>query len=115
MDDSRPNGGGKAAPGTVRGLMQSSDSTLSPAERRVARALLAEYPVAGLESAGRLAERAGVSGATVVRFATRLGFAGYPDLQESLRREVQERMSSPLVLFERRAAPEATDDHVLGV
>ncbi len=74
-------------------------NTLSPAERRLARVLLASYPIAGLESVARFAERAGVSPPTVTRFITKLGFRGYPDFQESLRREVQSRLSSPLARY----------------
>jgi DNA-binding MurR/RpiR family transcriptional regulator len=62
----------------------------SPAERKVARAVLAEYPSAGLHTVAKLAARAGVSGPTVVRFATRLGFHGFPDLQRALREEQQD-------------------------
>src|SRR5690349_3919032 len=70
--------------------------SLSPAERRLARVLLASYPIAGLESVARFAERAGVSPPTVTRFITKLGFRGYPEFQENLRHEVQARLSSPL-------------------
>jgi len=73
--------------------------SLSPAERRLARALLASYPIAGLESVARFAERAGVSPPTVTRFITKLGFKGYPEFQESLRHEVQARLSSPLTRY----------------
>ena len=73
--------------------------SLSPAERRLARVLLASYPIAGLESVARFAERAGVSPPTVTRFITKLGFHGYPEFQESLRHEVQARLSSPLTRY----------------
>ena len=73
--------------------------SLSPAERRLARVLLASYPMAGLESVARFAERAGVSPPTVTRFITKLGFHGYPEFQESLRHEVQARLSSPLTRY----------------
>lgn len=63
----------------------------SPAERKVARTLLAAYPSAGFETVARLAERAGVSGPTVVRFATRLGYRGFPDFQQALREDLDER------------------------
>ena len=81
---------------TVRSLIKEVGDGFSPAERKVARALLAEYPVAGLETVSRLSSRARVSGPTVIRFADRLGFAGYPAMQEALRQEVQDRMTSPL-------------------
>ena len=77
-------------------LVRQRLDSLSPAERRLARVLLASYPIAGLESVARFAERAGVSPPTVTRFITKLGFRGYPEFQESLRHEVQARLSSPL-------------------
>jgi len=73
-------------------VRQRLDS-LSPAERRLARVLLASYPIAGLESVARFAERAGVSPPTVTRFITKLGFRGYPEFQESLRHEIQARLA----------------------
>jgi DNA-binding MurR/RpiR family transcriptional regulator len=86
-------------------VRQRLDS-LSPAERRLARVLLASYPIAGLESVARFAERAAVSPPTVTRFITKLGFRGYPEFQESLRHEVQARLSSPLARY--RDEPERT-------
>jgi DNA-binding MurR/RpiR family transcriptional regulator len=77
-------------------LVRQRLDSLSPAERRLARVLLASYPIAGLESVARFAERAGVSPPTVTRFIAKLGFRGYPEFQESLRHEVQARLSSPL-------------------
>lgn len=72
----------------------------SPAERKVARVLLAAYPSAGFETVARIAERAGVSGPTVVRFANRLGFRGFPDFQQALRDELEQRDASPLSLYQ---------------
>ena len=77
-------------------LVRQRLASLRPAERKLARVLLASYPIAGLESVARFAERAGVSPPTVTRFITKLGFRGYPEFQEVLRHEVQERLSSPL-------------------
>jgi DNA-binding MurR/RpiR family transcriptional regulator len=88
----------KSDPRVGEVVRQRLDS-LSPAERRLARALLASYPIAGLESVARFAERAGVSPPTVTRFITKLGFRGYPEFQESLRHEVQARLSSPLARY----------------
>lgn len=78
-------------------------TALSPAERRLARVLLASYPIAGLESLARFADRAGVSPPTVTRFIGKLGFRGYPDFQDRLRQEVQARLSSPLARYEPEA------------
>ena len=76
---------------------------MTPAERRVARALLATYPSAGLESLPHLAESAGVTGPTVLRFVRKVGFDGYPDFQRSLRREVQARSEGLSSLYVTRA------------
>ena len=80
-------------------LVRQRTASLSPAERRLSRVLLASYPIAGLESLARLAERAGVSPPTVTRFIGKLGFAGYPEFQDTLRREVQQQLSSPLARY----------------
>jgi DNA-binding MurR/RpiR family transcriptional regulator len=85
---------------------------ITPAERKVARTLLARYPAAGLESTAALAAAAGTSKPTVLRLLARLGFGSYPDFQERLRAEVTRSMSaSPLSRARaRRAAP--SDDSV---
>jgi DNA-binding MurR/RpiR family transcriptional regulator len=93
-------------------LVRQRMGTLSASERRLAQVLLAFYPVAGLESLTRFAERAGVSPATATRFITKLGLRGYPEFQDSLREELQARLSSPLARFE-LAAPGHSSDSVL--
>ena len=65
-------------------------------ERRVAHQLLAEYPVAGLQTATHLARTVGVSPPTVLRLVGRLGFVSYLDFQRSLRDELSAQLSSPL-------------------
>lgn len=72
---------------TLASVIRQRLGECSPAERKVARVLLADYPAAGFETVARLASRAGVSGPTVVRFATRLGYQGFPDFQRGLRTE----------------------------
>src|ERR1700740_1249405 len=67
---------------------------LTPAERKVARPLLARYPAAGLESTAALAAAAGTSKPTVLRLLDRLGFGSYPEFQERLRAEVTRSMST---------------------
>jgi len=93
-------------------LVRQRLNDLSPAERKLARVLLASYPIAGLESVARFAERAHVSPPTVTRFITKLGFRGYPEFQETLRHEVQARLSSPLTRY-RGDQPARETDSVL--
>src|SRR6201995_4160982 len=85
---------------------------LTPAERKVARTLLARYPAAGLESTAALAGAAGTSKPTVLRLLDRLGFGSYPEFQDRLRAEVTRSMNaSPLSRAQaRRAVP--SDDSV---
>jgi len=85
---------------TIAELVRENMIQLTASERKVARALLASYPLAGLEPLRELSGRALVSMPTVVRFVIRLGFEGYPAFQQSLRAEVQERISSPSNRFD---------------
>jgi DNA-binding MurR/RpiR family transcriptional regulator len=49
----------------------------APAQRRVVRALLTEYPLTGLEPLAIVAARAGTSGPTVLRVVGKLGFTDH--------------------------------------
>ena len=69
---------------------------LTPAERKIVRILLADYPVRGLEPVAKLAADAGVSAPTVLRLISKLEFDSYADFQEALKSEVSARLSSPL-------------------
>ncbi|TVZ75451.1 RpiR family transcriptional regulator [Streptomyces sp. BK340] len=67
---------------TVAERLRRLQDRLSPAVLKIARALTANYPAAGLDSASGLASYAGVSAPTVVRFVARLGFNGYRHFQQ---------------------------------
>ena len=81
---------------------------ITPAEQKVARELTTSGMLAGFETVAALAERAGVSGPTVVRFIARLGFDSYTDFQKELLREMEARSTSPLSLFHRAEASPGT-------
>jgi DNA-binding MurR/RpiR family transcriptional regulator len=87
---------GDSGTATVADAARHVLGNLSPAERKVARTLLAHYPMAGLEPVAGLARRAGVSAPTALRFVSRLGFASYADLQSALKREITEELGSPV-------------------
>ncbi len=57
---------------------------LRPAERRVGEAVVADPTSVARESITALAERCRTSAPTVVRFAKRMGFSGYPQLRLAL-------------------------------
>ena len=67
--------------------LRAALAELPDAERRVAELLLAHPTEAGYNSVGRLAERARVSPATVVRLSRRLGYAGYAALKLAIAHE----------------------------
>ncbi len=77
-------------------MVRNGRSHLTPAELRVAQALMADYPAAGLQSVAALAAHAGVSGPTVVRLVAKLGFAGYAQMQSRLRAELSARNAGPV-------------------
>ena len=60
-------------------------ASLTPTERRVAELVVDDSTVLAFATVAELAERAGTSGPTIVRFATKLGFAGYSELQQHAR------------------------------
>lgn len=73
---------------------------LTPGEKRVARALLAAYPIAALGTLAELTTRAAASAPTILRLTAKLGFDGYSHFQRAVREEVQEKMQSPLSLLD---------------
>ena len=85
--------------GSVKERTRGCLADLSKAESRVAHALLAEYPRAGLETVARFAARAATSGPTILRFIGRIGFSGYAEFQDALRAEVQIQLQSPLARY----------------
>lgn len=81
----------------VKELIQDRTTSLTPAERQVSDILLRDYPMAGLQSITRLAEAANVSTPTVIRLARKLGFDGFPELQEALRDEASAQIKQPIL------------------
>ena len=93
-------------------LIHRRSSELTTAERRVARALFATNLVAGFDTVAGLAKRSQVSGPTVLRFVSKLGFSGYADFQRALRQDLAARIDSPLRLHA-RSGPEPHGNHIL--
>ena len=86
----------------IRDRLTDGEIAFTRAELKIVRQLLSNYPAAGLNTVAHLAAAADVSNPTVVRFANKLGFEGYPEFQAALLSEVQERMSSPLSMLDTR-------------
>lgn len=72
-------------------------NTLAPSYRRIADFLLDHPNEAAFMTATQLAHRVAVNTATVVRFAQRLGYDGYPELLQDVRSVVRSRLATPPV------------------
>lgn len=81
--------------------IQAVTSTLSRAERKIVRVLHATNFRIGAVSVASLAEQAGVSGPSVIRFMGRLGYPSYRSLQEAAEAQSGERVESPATLYQR--------------
>lgn len=90
---------------SVRKLLMATLDEFSNSERKVARALMAQYPTAGLTTVVDLSVVAGVSPPTVVRFVTRLGFTGFPAFQRALVHELNGELGSPLKQYPEKGGP----------
>ena len=88
-----------AAPAGVSERIRQRLGSLSPSERKIARLLLSGPPTIGLESSAKLAQRAGVSGPTISRFVTQLGFESYAAFQAALHEEISARVTSPVETY----------------
>jgi DNA-binding MurR/RpiR family transcriptional regulator len=89
-------GTGRKSTSTLADRVTASMASLSESERRAARALLARYPTTGMETVALFAERAKVSGPTILRFVAKLGFTGYPEFRRALREEMEAQSEYPL-------------------
>jgi DNA-binding MurR/RpiR family transcriptional regulator len=74
--------------GELVAAIRSQYDALGGRQRQVARFMLDNLHEMAFLSAGAVAKRADVHVATVVRFAQRLGFDGYPAMQQQLRRDL---------------------------
>ena len=74
--------------------IESKYSKLSKGQKRLADYVRQNYDKAVFLTAARLGEIVGVSESTVVRFATQLGYKGYPGFQKALEELVRNKLNS---------------------
>ncbi|WP_315900027.1 MurR/RpiR family transcriptional regulator [Roseovarius atlanticus] len=79
----------------VRNRIENAADTLTASERKLAAAILSDYPYAGLASIQELAKRAEVSPPSISRFVTKIGLGGYQEFQRDLIAEIKEGQRSP--------------------
>jgi len=85
-----------AAPqSSIADLIATAGDRLTATERRIVRAVLADKTLLAFGTVTDLADRVGTSRASIVRFATKLGFSGYTDLQGYVRAGMVHELSRP--------------------
>ncbi|WP_461204583.1 MurR/RpiR family transcriptional regulator [Clostridium sp. DL1XJH146] len=67
---------------------------MSKGQKLIAEYILKQYDKAAFMTAAKLGISVGVSESTVVRFATELGFSGYPKLQKSLQELIKTKLTT---------------------
>ena len=85
---------------------------LSKGQKLIANYIQTEYGKAAFMTAARLGETVGVSESTVVRFATELGYSGYPAMQKALQEIIRGKLTS--VQRIQASQDQMTGRHALG-
>ena len=69
-------------------------NSFSKGQKRIALYIEEHYDKAAFMTAAKLGETVGVSESTVVRFATELGYDGYPKLQKAMQEMIRNKLTS---------------------
>ena len=75
-------------------VIKENMSSFSKGQKRIAAFILESYDKAAFMTASKLGQTVSVSESTVVRFATELGYDGYPSMQKSLQKMIRSRLTS---------------------
>jgi DNA-binding MurR/RpiR family transcriptional regulator len=76
-------------------LIAAVGDDLTPTERRIASAVLDDPTLLAFGTVADLARKVGTSRPSVVRFAVKLGFDGYTELQDSIREGLSQQLFRP--------------------
>lgn len=76
-------------------LIAAAGDRLTTTDRRIAEVVLAEPTLLAFGTVSDLAKRVTTSRPSVVRFATRLGFGGFSELQRHIREGISEQLLRP--------------------
>ena len=82
-------------PANISEAIVEAGDRLTATERRVAEAIVAEPTLLAFGTVSALADHVGTSRPSIVRFAIKLGFAGYQALQDAARVGLSQRLSTP--------------------
>ena len=79
---------------SVLHTIESNLKTFSKGQKKIAAYILENYDKAAFMTASKLGSLVGVSESTVVRFASELGYEGYPSMQRALQEMIRSRLTS---------------------
>lgn len=85
----------------IRKKIENASDAFTTGERKLAAAILSDYPYAGLSSIQDLAARSEVSAPSISRFMTKIGLKGYQEFQRLLIAELKDGDRSPVDVHER--------------
>lgn len=74
--------------------IESNMTGFSKGQKRIAAYILQNYDKAAFMTASKLGQLVNVSESTVVRFASELGYDGYPSMQRALQEMIRSRLTS---------------------
>ena len=74
--------------------IKQSDAKFSKSQKKIAEYITAHYDTAAFMTAAKLGKVVNVSESTVVRFASELGYEGYPEFQRALQELIKTRLTS---------------------
>lgn len=89
-------------------LIADAGPALTPTERRIAEAVLDDPTLIAFGTVTDLAAKVGTSRPSIVRFAGKLGFDGYTELQDHARRGLSQRLFRPTERIRSRYTASAT-------
>ena len=95
--------------------IKMKSATFSKGQRLIAKYIEEHSDKVAFMTASRLGATVGVSGSTVVRFATEIGYSGYPALQQAMQEMIRSKLTSVqrLEMTSSNIAPERLLDAVL--
>ena len=78
----------------ILALMNKESHKFSKGQRMICRYITDNYDKAAFMTAGKLGKTVGVSESTVVRFASELGYDGYPGMRRAMQEMIRNRLTA---------------------
>ncbi len=78
----------------ILAVLANENKRFSKGQKLIAKYILENYDKAAFMTAGKLGNTVGVSESTVVRFASELGYEGYPEMRKAIQEMIRSRLTS---------------------